>query len=204
MKLLVFSDIHSDTGALEKLMDIEADCYFAAGDLVNWGRGFEKVGPILQRRADRVFVIPGNHESESDVARFCRQFGFQDFHGQRMEIDGYSIAGLGYSNPTPFNTPGEYGEEQLAERLAPFAGLKPLVMICHCPPYGTKLDRARADQHFGKSVRDFIERAQPEYFFCGHIHEAAGESEMLGATRAVNVGKKGYLLELPGRSQISG
>ncbi len=46
MKLLVFSDIHGDRAALERLMETEADYYFAAGDLVNWAKGFEHVGPI--------------------------------------------------------------------------------------------------------------------------------------------------------------
>lgn len=197
MRLLIFSDIHGDTATLEKLMNTEADYYFAAGDLVNWGRGFEKVGPVMQRRADQVYVIPGNHESEAHVERFCGQYGFHNFHGQTLKMDGHTIGGLGYSNPTPFNTPGEYTEEQLAERLKTFAGVKPLVMVCHCPPHGTRLDRAGETLHFGsKSVREFIERQQPEYFFCGHIHEAAGTAEQVGATRAFNVGKKGYVLEL--------
>ena len=33
MKLLIFSDIHNNLKALERLMDMEADYYFAAGDL---------------------------------------------------------------------------------------------------------------------------------------------------------------------------
>jgi predicted phosphodiesterase len=41
MKLLIFSDIHGDRHALERLMDTEADYYFAAGDLCDWGRGIE-------------------------------------------------------------------------------------------------------------------------------------------------------------------
>jgi Icc-related predicted phosphoesterase len=45
-------------------------------------------------------------------------------------------------------------------------------------------------------VREFIEAQQPEYFFCGHIHEAEGVVIQMGSTRAQNVGKKGYLLEL--------
>ena len=36
-RALIFSDIHNDGKALEKLMDIEADYYFAAGDLVYGG-----------------------------------------------------------------------------------------------------------------------------------------------------------------------
>jgi Icc-related predicted phosphoesterase len=45
-------------------------------------------------------------------------------------------------------------------------------------------------------VREFIEAEQPEYFFCCHIHEAAGVVIQMGSTRAQNVGKQGYLLEL--------
>jgi uncharacterized protein len=115
MRLLIFSDIHSDATALAKLMETEADYYFAAGDLVNWARGFEKAGPVLQRRGDRMYVIPGNHELESDIARFCERYGFHNFHGQTMRAGGYTIGGLGYSNPTPFNTPGEYTEERCAD-----------------------------------------------------------------------------------------
>jgi Icc-related predicted phosphoesterase len=197
MRLLIFSDIHGDAAALERLMGTDADYYFAAGDLANWGKGLDQLGPILQKRAERMYVMPGNHESENDIERFCERYGFHNFHGQSITVDGYAIAGLGYSNPTPFNTPGEYSEEELAEKLAPFASLDPLVLICHCPPQGTKLDRAGAGQHFGsRSVREFIERKQPEHFFCGHIHEAAGVSDQLGKTQGMNVGKRGFLLEL--------
>ena len=50
-RALIFSDIHNDAQALEKLMDIEADYYFAAGDLVSWARGLDKMGEIMKRRA---------------------------------------------------------------------------------------------------------------------------------------------------------
>ena len=199
-KLLIFSDIHTDKAALDGLMDIEADYYFAAGDLANFGRGLDQLGPVLAKRAERMYVLPGNHESEDDIARFCGRFGFHNFHGQKLVIDGYSVAGLGYSNPTPFNTPGEYSEAELAVRLGKFQELDPLVLICHCPPKGTRLDRAREGQHFGStSVREFIDRNQPVYFYCGHIHEAAGAEDTIGKTRGWNVGKRGQILELQPR-----
>ena len=197
MQLLIFSDIHGDQAALEKLMATEADYYFADGDLANWGRGLDQLAPIMQRRAEKMYVLPGNHESEADVARFCEQYGFHNFHGASIDIAGYKVAGLGYSNPTPFDTPGEYTEEELAARLEKFAGLDPLILICHAPPKNTKLDRADEGQHFGsQAVRDFIDREQPRYFYCGHIHEAAGQTEILGRTQAANVGKRGMLLDL--------
>ena len=120
-----------------------------------------------------------------------------NFHGAQVEIGGVHVAGLGYSSPTPFDTPGEYSEEELAARLAKFADLKPLVLICHAPPLDTTLDRVHEGLHAGsRAVREFIEKRQPRDFFCGHIHEAEGVVEQIGATRAMNVGKAGYLLDL--------
>jgi hypothetical protein len=197
MRLLVFSDIHNDQAALERLMRIEADYYFAAGDLVSWGRGLEECGEILRRRGERVYLLPGNHESHALVAALAKKFGLHDFHEKTFQSDGYHMAGLGYSNPTPFHTPGEYSEEEIEERLARFAGLEPLVLICHCPPLGTALDRVRQGVHAGsRAVREFIDRHQPAHFLCGHIHEAEGVTTRIGRTRGVNAGKRGYLLEL--------
>jgi Icc-related predicted phosphoesterase len=42
-------------------------------------------------------------------------------------------------------------------------------------------------------VRDFIEQRQPEFFYCGHIHEAAGVEDSIGRTRGWNVGKRGSI-----------
>ena len=39
-----------------------------------------------------------------------------------MQVGRYHVAGLGYSSPTPFDTPGEYSEDQFAARLGRFAG----------------------------------------------------------------------------------
>ena len=197
MKLLIFSDIHNDWKTLEKLLATEADYYIAAGDQVTWAKGIERCGEILQSRGDKVYVLPGNHESADQVANMCARYGMHNFHERHFQAGEWQVAGLGYSNPTPFNTPGEYSEMQLADRLQRFTELRPLVLVCHTPPFGTDLDRIRSGLHAGSSaVLDFIQKYQPPYFFCGHIHEAEGIQIEIGKTRAVNVGKKGYLLEL--------
>jgi hypothetical protein len=203
VKLLVFSDIHSDRRALERLMATEADYYFCAGDLVNFSRGLDAMGEILKQRGERVYVIPGNHETAGQVTQLCEQFGLNDFHGKRIELDGFQVIGLGYSNRTPFDTPGEYTEEELDQRLHQFDGLKPMIAVCHVPPFGTMLDRITNLRHAGsKSMRDFVAREQPRFFFCGHIHEAAGAQDKLGLTSAMNVGKRGYLLDLEKQAEL--
>ena len=197
MKVQIFSDIHNDLRSLEQVASVEADIYISAGDLVSWSRGLPECGAILRPLGEKLWVLPGNHESTEQIAAFCEEFGFQDFHGRTFRAAGYHVAGLGYSNPTPFNTPGEYSEEEIADKLEPFSGLSPLVLICHAPPWETALDEVRTGLHAGsRAVGEFIEKHGPEYFFCGHIHEAAGQSVSLGKTRARNVGKAGYLLEI--------
>jgi Icc-related predicted phosphoesterase len=201
VKLLIFSDIHNDWKTLERILGVEADYYISAGDQVTWGKGsgkrLDRCGQILKTRGEKVWVLPGNHESASQIAALCEQYGLNNFHQHHFTAGTHHIAGLGYSSPTPFDTPGEYTESQIAERLAPFADLHPLVLICHAPPHGTTLDEIRPGLHGGSTaVRDFIQQHQPAWFFCGHIHEGEGIATVIGQTRACNVGKKAYLLEL--------
>ncbi|MBK9167906.1 MAG: metallophosphoesterase [Bryobacterales bacterium] len=197
MRILLFSDIHSDLRTLERLAATPADLYVCAGDLVSWARGLDACADVLRPLGSSLHVLPGNHESAGQIEAFCDRYGFTPFHERTKQVGRYTVAGLGYSSPTPFNTPGEYTEEQLEDKLAAFHGLNPLVLVCHAPPFGTSLDRIEEGLHAGsRSVRAFVEAAQPEYFFCGHIHESEGVTETIGRTVAVNLGKRGYLLDL--------
>src|SRR5258705_4548455 len=105
MRILIFSDIHNDLRALRQLIDSEADYYVAAGDLVSWERGLDSCGEILEAKAGKVWVLPGNHETVKQIDAFCTRYGLRDIHDQLFEIDGTWFGGLGYSGPTPFQTP---------------------------------------------------------------------------------------------------
>ena len=101
MKILIFSDIHSDLGALRKLIAIDADYYASAGDLVSWERGLDDCGEILKARSGKVWVIPGNHESTGASADFCVKYGLRNIHDELFELGGVWFGGLGHSSPTP-------------------------------------------------------------------------------------------------------
>jgi len=201
MKILIFSDIHGDSRALEQIVTQPADIYVAAGDLSNFRRGLDRCGEILKPLGERLWVLPGNHETHDDMRAFCDHFGFVDFHRQVRTLESSKgatrWAGLGYSNITPFNTPGEYSEDGIAKALAAFEGNNPLYLVVHFPPLGTKLDEFAPGKHGGSpTLRQWVERIQPVYLFCGHIHEAAGMSDRIGKTQCFNVGKQGYTLEI--------
>ena len=197
MRIQIFSDIHGDAASLRRAVAVEADIYILAGDLVTWPAPLDPFGDLLAPLGDRLWVMPGNNETDDQVRAFCSARGFRPFHDTSVEVAGTHVVGMGYSNPTPFDTPGEYTEEELGERLERFAPLRPQVLVSHAPPLCTELDEAGPGLHFGsRSVRDYIEAQRPAYCFCGHIHEAAGRVIRLGPTLACNVGKRGYLLEL--------
>jgi Icc-related predicted phosphoesterase len=201
LKILIFSDIHGDSRALERIIEQPSDIYIAAGDLSTFRRSLDRCGEILKPLGERLWVLPGNHETHDDTRALCEKFGFVDFHRQVRALDGAAgvtqWAGLGYSNITPFNTPGEYSEEEIAKALAAFEGIKPLYLVVHFPPQRTALDEFAPGKHAGSpTLRAWVERIQPVYLFCGHIHEAAGKSDRLGATQCFNVGKLGHTLEI--------
>jgi Icc-related predicted phosphoesterase len=202
MKILIFSDIHGDIGALRRLISRPANLYVSAGDLSNFGRGLERAGEILHPLGEKIWVLPGNHETEQENHDFCGRYGLTDFQRQVRTTGDFTWAGLGYSNPTPFDTPGEYSEEEIGEALAKFESQLQnearLILVAHFPPSGTRLDQVATGKHAGSpTLRAWVERVQPSYLFCGHIHECAGESDRIGSTQCFNVGKSGYLLEIP-------
>jgi uncharacterized protein len=197
MKVLIFSDTHGDLRALQRVVAQPADIYIAAGDLSNFGKGLERCGEILKPLGERLWVLPGNHETHDQMKEFCARYGFVDFHRQTKELGGTKWAGLGYSNITPFKTPGEYTEPQIADALSQFVGIDQLYLVVHFPPRDTKLDEYAEGQHAGSStLRDWVEQEKPLYLFCGHIHETAGMKDQLGRTHCVNVGKEGYTIEV--------
>ena len=197
MRIQIFSDIHNDLQRLEALATTEADIHICAGDLVSWERSLPECGKILAPLGKKLWVLPGNHETAEQIVTFCGEFGFQNFHEQTFEASRHHFAGLGYSNPTPFDTPGEYSEEEITAKLDPFKDLSPLVLVCHAPPYGTVVDQIAGGRFIGsRAVRAFVDTYQPAYLFCGHVHEGANKSAKLGATEVANVGKQGYLFEI--------
>lgn len=201
MKVLVFSDVHGDLRALQSILAQPADLYIAAGDLATFGKGLERCGEVLAPLRGKLWIIPGNHESHDATKALCEKHGFIDFHRQVRKLESLkgltAWAGLGYSNITPFHTPGEYSEEEIAAALKAFEGIEHLYLVAHCPPRDTRLDEFAPGKHAGSSaLRTWMAHANPSYIFCGHIHESAGLSEHVGATEVINVGKYGYTIEV--------
>ncbi len=158
-------------------------------------RGGE-IGCILNGGNDDIFEIDELIESSP-----CVTFA----EGKVLDLDGFSLISMGWTNPTPWDTFREAPEDELAAKIEAIATQVPdlgrAIFNFHAPPYGTGLDEAPAldetlrPMHGGAvmkpvgsvAVRDSIVKHQPLLSVHGHIHESRGIKKM-GRTLAINPG----------------
>jgi uncharacterized protein len=137
-----------------------------------------------------------------------------------LDIGGFYLASMGWTNPTPWNTFREAPEDVLTTKIDAVVSSIPdmsrAVFNFHAPPYGTGLDEAPALDanmrpiHGGAvmkpvgstAVKAAIQKYQPILSVHGHIHESKGVLR-LGRTLTMNPGSsysdgvlQGAVLEL--------
>ena len=194
MKIVSFGDIHMATRNLERMGSVmaDADLTILSGDLTNFGGSAEasQVVDEVRRFCPQVLAVPGNLDRR-EVFPFLEERNVA-LHGKGVVIDGIAIFGCGGSNLTPFNTPSELTEDEIYATLRAGYGQvrdqRPLMMICHTPPYETRCDRIIGGRAVGSTAaRRFIEEIKPEVCISGHIHESAG-LDTIGPTVVLNAG----------------
>jgi len=194
MKIVSFGDVHMATRNLARMGEALRGCdlIIVSGDLTNFGGvdDARKVIDDVRRACPRILALSGNLD-QREVMPFLEEQGIA-LHGKGMIIGGVGIFGCGGSNITPFKTPTELSEDEIYATLR--AGYeqvrdqRPLLMICHTPPYETKCDRILNGRPVGSTAaRRFIEEVGPEVCISGHIHESAAV-DRIGSTTIVNAG----------------
>ncbi len=197
MRVFIFSDIHTDTYRAKEMIDLNADIYILAGDVSDLRYGLKEMGETFSVLKEKLWIMAGNNELETDIRAMCKKYGFTFFHDQLIEKGGYSFFGLGYSNKTPFGTPGERSEEEIRKVLKKVKGRKKLILASHAPPEGSALDLTRSGKHAGcMALREFILSQEPIAVICGHIHENEGKIGILGRSVLFAAGKKGVMFDL--------
>lgn len=126
--------------------------------------------------------------------------------------DEHVLVTVGYSTPTPWDTPRERTDEQIGEVIEALmpqvADPSRAVFNFHCPPLDSTLDtcmkldasvwppapviESGQPVYYGagaRSVADALERYQPTVGLHGHIHESRGAARY-GRTPAYNPGSE--------------
>jgi uncharacterized protein len=152
-------------------------------------------------------VMPGNDDIPvvKDVLAQGRWLVQGEDHV--VELGPYQVACLGYSTITPWNSPRELSEDQMAARLAELTEQiqpgAPVIFNVHNPPADSGTDLAfkltedmRIETAGGepvkvpvgsRAVRSAIETVQPVLALHGHIHESRAMTS-IGRTKVCNPG----------------
>jgi Icc-related predicted phosphoesterase len=178
----------------------------------------------------RCYVTGGNDDPDDVLDVFAAAESPVEFcDGEAVNMtDEISLVSLGYSNPTPWDTPREVSEERLSELLEEVVAkgdpATPTVFNIHPPPAGSGLARCpeldtstdpptpvrvagELIYHDAGStaVRETLLEHQPIASLHGHIHEARGAANV-GATTALNPGShyhegilRGVIVTISGR-----
>ena len=173
--------------AEERLKDSPRQCYITGGNDDPWE------------------VLEALEENAQDHVVPCE--------GHTVTVDeDHTMVSLGYSNETPWKTPREISEDELARKIVEaIHGVEDFgkcIFNFHCPPKDSTLDtcpmldtstdpptvimEAGNPVLFGAgstSVRAAINKYQPVLALHGHIHESRGIAR-LGKTVCINPGSE--------------
>jgi Icc-related predicted phosphoesterase len=180
--------------------------------LLHW---IKKADEKLKELPVKCYITGGNDDDDEDIALLEQNQTEKVVYpeGKVVMIDDiHPMVSFGYSNPTPWNTPRELSEEELAVKIEDavkdIEDFSNVVFNFHCPPKDCTLDLApKLDTSFdpprpvttageavmvgcgSSAVRDAIEKYQPLLVLSGHIHESRGVVK-IGRTTVANPGSE--------------
>jgi len=165
----------------------------------------------LKGKVDAVIMMPGNDDEPylDDVLAESKWITNPD--GKVIKLLGNEVLASGLANMTPWKCPRDVEEDVLEQELeklcAQITDWKHAIMITHCPPYDTKIDKApKLDAKFNvvysggspvmipvgsTSVRKVVEKYQPLLGLHDHLHEGKG-IDHIGRTTLINSGSEYY------------
>lgn len=155
----------------------------------------------------------GNDDNQEVLESVKSTEHFVNVDGKCVKLEsGQEMVNLGWSTPTPWNTPRECGEDDLAAKITPLISQITEPSSCifnvHVPPFDSGLDTApklditvtppqpvvEGGQQVlipvgSTTVRSAIEKTQPLLMLCGHIHEAKAAIK-IKRTTCINPGSE--------------
>ena len=156
------------------------------------------------------YAMLGN-DDEPELAEILRAAPMIEYaeDGIFLLPEGVELLSFGYSTPTPWHTPRELEEEEIAariaERVASLIDPSRAIFNLHCPPRDTQLDQApKLDEQMrpvsgpggaemvsvgSAAVREVIEQMQPRVGLHGHVHESPA-AQTVASTICVNPGSE--------------
>ena len=162
MKILVLTDIHGSPDKIFNYLDNNSvDSIIITGDITDFGPEDYFV-EILNKFSNyaNVYALQGNCDPANSPDLLDKS-NITNIHDNVSNIDEMIILGFGGSNPTPFDTPNEFSEEILYEKLSKFNNQLSsdsfTILVTHAPPYDTNADKIEC---YRKHYEEYLKLAQ--------------------------------------------
>jgi Icc-related predicted phosphoesterase len=200
-----YDSLRSETGKVSALFD-----QLMIDRLNSWK---ELAETTLEPLGVKCYWTGGNDDKQEVLDAVASSEHFVNVDGKIIVLEsGHEMLSLGWSTPTPWKTPRECSDEEIASKLQPLVDNLKSPSTCvfnvHIPPYDTGLDVApKLDASFdppkpvveggqqvlipigSAAVRSIIEKTQPLLMLCGHIHEVKAEVKVK-RTMCINPGSE--------------
>ncbi len=196
MRIVAASDLHLDEQHRTTFLRAaeEADLCLLAGDYAQRREGLAEYVAAFDGLAGKALIIAGNNETVEELRAAS---ALPVLHGNSVTFGGLTISGLGGATPPLPQLPwGSFDltEEQAADQLAQIPAAD--VLITHSPPRGLGDWHHQVGEIGSTSVRDAIERLQPQLALCGHVHDSWGARGHIGRTLVANLGPVPVVFEV--------
>jgi len=197
MKLLVVGDIHGDKDLARELSERaekeKVDFVVLCGDISNSDENFEGIVGLFKQK---VFLVPGNHDSDATVNFLAELYKGKNLDGYGYKLGDVGLFGSGSVVQGIFQKPEAEIFDMLRKGAEYVKDCKTRILVSHTHPVGTKMERFSDFVHGSEGLRKAIDVLKPNMVFCSHVHEAEGIEEMIGDTKVINVGRKGKIVEV--------
>ena len=197
LKILAASDIHGDSRQFKKLAqkaeDENVDLVVLCGDLTSQLQTKDIIKPFKDK-GKKVLLVHGNHDGLV-LGQFLSDFyKVKNLHAQHSIYYDVGFFGCGGANVGLDAMSEEEIFSTLKNGFRYVKNIKKKIAVTHVHPDGTIVEKIAPG--FGSlGLKNFIEKYQPDFVLCGHVHEAAGIEDFIGKTKVINVGRNGKILE---------
>ena len=191
MKILAFTDLHEHLPFFKKIQEKakEADIIICAGDMTIFEHALHSIIKKIAMLNKPTYIVHGNHESPSHVAKVCEKYPNVHFcHRRVFKLNGISIFGFGGGG---FSYKDEEFEKYILQSKKHLSEKN--ILITHAPPYMTNVDVVMKEHAGNKTIRKYIHLFN--LVVSGHLHETSGKKEQIGKTLVINPGPMGKIIE---------
>lgn len=199
LRVLAAGCIHGDTTLVQKLVDKaereNVDVVLLCGDLTLGQKETRNIIRPFKDKGKRVLFVTGNHDGLVLGNFLASYYDAKHLHGDYAVYNNVGIFGCGLANIGLDALSDEEFFETLDKGHSKIKDLTKKIMVTHVHPSHTTME-AITGFPGSYGIKKAIDKFQPDFVFCSHLHELSGFEEKIGKTRVINVSRTGKVVEI--------